>query len=181
MQIQNVNPDITIENCEPDRFDRHLEDLAHLLHACVQAGASISFIHPFEIEDARNFWQANVRPGIVAGTRNLLLIKVAGTIAGSVQLDCDTPPNQGHRAEVAKLLVHPDYRRQGLAKKLMQALEDLAKIRHRSLITLDTRTGDKAEPLYRALGYHTVGSIPGFAKDPFTDNLDPTTIMYKQL
>ncbi|OKH86451.1 GNAT family N-acetyltransferase [Thalassospira sp. TSL5-1] len=181
MQIHDVNPDITIENCQPDLFDHYLDDLAHLLHACIYAGASISFIHPFDIEAARGFWQKSVRPGVIAGTRNVLVVKVNGAIAGSVQLDCDTPPNQQHRAEVAKLLVHPDYRRQGLAKRLMGALEDLAKTRKRTLITLDTRTGDKAEPLYRALGYHTVGSIPAFAKDPFTDSLDPTTIMYKQL
>lgn len=176
-----LNPDVTIENCQPEQFDLYLNDLACLLHACVHAGASISFIDPFEIDDAKKFWQENVRPGVVAGTRNVLVAKVRGAVAGSVQLDCDTPPNQKHRAEVAKLLVHPDYRRQGLAKKLMRSLEDLAQRRKRCLITLDTRTGDKAEPLYGALGYVTVGSIPGFARDPFSETLDPTTIMYKQL
>ena len=52
----------------------------------------------------------------------------------------------------------------------------------RSLITLDTRTGDRAEPLYASLGYVTVGVIPGFSRDSHdAHRLDGTTIMYKQL
>src|SRR3546814_4925595 len=47
----------------------------------------------------------------------------------------------------------------------------------RSLITLDTRTGDKAEPLYTSIGYQTAGIIPDFCRDTVEDRLDPTTIM----
>ncbi|WP_241114278.1 GNAT family N-acetyltransferase, partial [Achromobacter insuavis] len=98
------------------------------------------------------------------------------------QLDCDTPPNQPHRAEIRKLLVHPDFRRRGIARELMQAAEAAAVTAGRSLITLDTRTGDNAEPLYTSLGYRTVGVIPGFARDARDPNrLDGTTIMYKPL
>ncbi len=104
-----------------------------------------------------------------------------GRIAGSVQLDYDTPPNQPHRAEVRKLLVHPDFRRRGIAKALMAALESRAAELGRSLLTLDTRTGDMAEPLYVSLGYQTAGIIPGYCRDPFKDHFDPTTIMYKAL
>lgn len=64
----------------------------------------------------------------------------------------------------------------------MRELELRARELGRSLMTLDTRTGDNAEPLYTALGYRTVGVIPGFARDPMGgDRLDPTTIMYKTL
>ena len=104
-----------------------------------------------------------------------------GRIVGSVQLDTDTPPNQPHRAEVRKLLVHPDFRRQGLARALMAELERHAQLLGRSLLTLDTRTGDHAEPLYVSLGYSTVGVIPGYCRDTVEDRLDSTTIMYKTL
>ncbi|PKR51867.1 GNAT family N-acetyltransferase [Thalassospira marina] len=181
MQASAISAKFTLENCTAQQFDQYLDGLAGLLHACVKAGASISFIQPFDIAAAKAFWQSKVRPGLVAGTRSVLIARVDDIVAGSVQLDSDTPPNQPHRAEVAKLLVHPDFRRQGMAKKLMMALEELARVKNRSLITLDTRTGDNAEPLYTALGYKTVGTIPGFAKDPFTDTFDATTIMYKQL
>jgi ribosomal protein S18 acetylase RimI-like enzyme len=82
---------------------------------------------------------------------------------------------------VRKLLVHPDFRRRGIGKALMTEAERLASDLGRSLITLDTRTGDKAEPLYQSLGYTVAGVIPGYCRDPFEDRLDATTIMYKVL
>ena len=63
----------------------------------------------------------------------------------------------------------------------MAELERHAGGLNRRLLTLDTRTGDAAEPLYASLGYRTVGIIPGYCRDPFADQLDPTTIMYKAL
>jgi ribosomal protein S18 acetylase RimI-like enzyme len=98
-----------------------------------------------------------------------------------VQLDFDTPPNQPHRAEVRKLLVRPDFRRQGIGRTLMAEVEKRAAELKRNLLTLDTRTGDSAEPLYASLGYRTVGIIPGYCLDPFNTKLDSTTVMYKAL
>jgi ribosomal protein S18 acetylase RimI-like enzyme len=123
-----------------------------------------------------------VRPAVLAGTRLLLVARQQDRIIGSVQLDNDTPPNQPHRAEVRKLLVHPDFRRQGVAQLLMADLEQRARQLGRPLLTLDTRTGDNAEPLYASLGYTVVGVIPGFCRDTAdATRLDATTIMYKDL
>lgn len=159
-----------------------LDAFAMLLHDCVHAGASVNFVLPFSVDDAARFWGAKALPGLTAGTRLLLVARADGRLAGTVMLDWDTPPNQPHRAEVTKLLVHPDFRRRGLAKALMLALEREATARGRSLITLDTRTGDKAEPLYASLGYQVAGVIPDYSRDPFDPaRLDPTTLMYKQL
>ena len=63
---------------------------------------------------------------------------------------------------------------------LMQALEREAVVRKRWLITLDTRTGDAAEPLYLSLGYHVAGVIPNYSRDPFEDKWDATTFLYKE-
>lgn len=163
-----------------DDLEQHIGALGALLHACVADGASVNFVLPFTQEQAETFWRNKVRPGLQSGTKTLLVARINGQIAGTVQLDYDTPPNQPHRAEVAKLLVHPGSRRLGIAKALMAALEQHASQIGRSLITLDTRTGDTAEPLYTALGYTSVGSIPGYCLDPIGDRLDATTIMYKQ-
>lgn len=160
---------------------RHVRELAALLHACVHNGASINFVLPYTPNDSEAYWRDTVLPGVRDGTRLLLVALRRGTIVGSVRLDTDTPPNQPHRAEVSKLLVHPDCRRQGIARALMAELERLARQLGRGLITLDTRTGDKAEPLYTSLGYTTVGVIPGYCRDPFEDRLDSTTVMYKVL
>jgi ribosomal protein S18 acetylase RimI-like enzyme len=159
----------------------HLHEFGDLLHACVHDGASIGFVLPFSTSDAEVFWTEKVLPRMREGGLALLAARKTGRLVGSVQLDYGTPPNQPHRAEVRKLLVHPDCRRQGLAKALMEALERHAGQLGRSLLTLDTRTGDKAEPLYASLGYRTAGVIPGYCRDPFRDCYDPTTVMYKAL
>jgi ribosomal protein S18 acetylase RimI-like enzyme len=162
-------------------MDAALPDLSTLLHACVQAGASISFVLPFSPEEAAAFWTEKVRPGVARGTRVLLVARQGGAITGTVQLDIDTPPNQPHRGDVCKLMVHPEARRQGTARALMLALEGEARRLGRTLLTLDTRTADKAEPLYASLGYQTVGIIPNFALNTARDGLHGTTIMYKAL
>lgn len=164
-----------------DAFAATLGELTALLHACVAAGASISFIQPFGLEDSETFWRHKVQPGLADGSRILFAARHEGRLAGSVQLNLDTPPNQPHRAEVNKLIVHPDCRRLGIGRSLMLALEAEARARGRSLITLDTRTGDKAEPLYTSLGYETAGIIPDYSRDVASDRLDATTIMYKRL
>ena len=161
--------------------DHHLPALGGLVHACVHAGASIGFVLPFSQADGEAFWQDRVLPGVRIGARTPLVARDGGRIAGSVLLDTGTPANQPHRAEVAKLMVHPDDRRRGIARALMTALEDLARRRGRRLLTLDTRTGDHAEPLYTSLGYRTAGIIPDYCRDTVEARLDPTTIMYKPL
>ncbi len=158
-----------------------LPELGALLQACVHDGASIGFILPFDVAASQAFWTENVLPAVTRGVRLLLVAEVEGKLAGAVQLDWDTQPNQAHRAEVRKLLVAPALRRRGIARWLMQAVEAQARALPRSLLTLDTRSGDHAEALYLSLGYVAAGSIPAYALAPAGDRLDATTILYKQL
>jgi ribosomal protein S18 acetylase RimI-like enzyme len=164
-----------------DALERELDGFAGLLHACVHSGASIGFILPHTPEDARAWWLDKVLPGVRAGGLLLLAARQDGRLVGTVQLDHDTPGNQRHRAEVRKLLVHPAARRQGLGRALMQAVEGRAAGLGRTLLTLDTRTGCEAEPLYRSLGFEQAGIIPSYCRDAHEDRLDSTTLMYKLL
>lgn len=173
---------LTIAQMTATELDETLSELAALLQAVVLDGASIGFVLPFGEEDARRFWTEKVRPDLAAKARTLFVARLDERIAGTVQLFHGTPANQPHRVDVNKLMVHPDFRRKGVAKALMLELERAATGMGRSLITLDTRTGDKAEPLYTALGYQTVGVIPNFCRDTADPaRLDPTTIMYKEI
>ncbi|MBK1670782.1 GNAT family N-acetyltransferase [Rhodovibrio sodomensis] len=166
---------------DADTGKARLADLTALLHACVEAGASVNFVNPFTRQEAEAYWRGQVLGAVASGLRDLFAVERGGRIVGSVQLDRDMPPNGRHRAAVTKLLVHPDARRQGLATALMDALEARALQQGRTLLTLDTRTGDPAARLYRARGYRAVGEIPGYCRDPFDRGLDPTTILYRQL
>jgi len=161
--------------------DEDLDMLAELLHAAVHAGASVSFVLPFSLEEARAFWREQVLPGVAAGTRRVLVARDGGRILGTVQLDLEMPPNQQHRAEVLKLLVHPEARRRGIARALMTAVETMARSAGRTLLTLDTRTGDMAEPLYLSMGFVLVGAIPRYARGPLSPDLEAASILYKEL
>jgi GNAT superfamily N-acetyltransferase len=155
--------------------------LAEILHAIVHVGAGVSFVLPYSLDDARGFWRDRVMPGVAGGTKRVLVAREHGRIVGTVQLELGMPPNQRHRAEVNKMLVHPGCQRRGIARALMVALEDVARAEGRSLLTLDTWTGSHAERLYASLGYVTLGVIPRFATGSTTSTLEPTTFMYKEL
>ena len=172
---------IEIVDVTAAQMEAQLPAFAALLHDCVEAGASINFVLPFSLAEAEGFWRRKALPGLRDGGLVVLAARQDDRIVGSVQLDHDTPPNQRHRAEVRKLLVHPDCRRRGIARLLMAEIERRAAALGRSLLTLDTRTGDMAEPLYVSLGYRIVGTIPGFCRDTLVERYDPTTIMYKPL
>ena len=117
-------------------LDHDLDMLSDILHAVVHVGAGVSFVVPFSLDDAREFWVIKVLPGVRARTRRVLLARSNARIVGTVQLDLAMPPNQRHRAEVAKLLVHPDARRRGIARALMVA----SKRSHcRKAVPADTR------------------------------------------
>ncbi|MGH2615384.1 MAG: GNAT family N-acetyltransferase, partial [Thermomicrobiales bacterium] len=123
------------------RVDRlsatELDDLADLLVACVAEGASLGFHAPVAPETARDWWAGFPRTGDA-----LLVAERNGRIVGTVQLLDAESENGAHRGEVAKLLVHPDWRRQGIARALMAALEAEARAVGKTLLMLDTREGD---------------------------------------
>lgn len=159
-----------------------LDDYADMLTRTVKAGASVGFVQPFTTEDARLYWLQRIVPAVDAGASILFEARVDDRIAGTVQLVLPSMPNQVHKGDVSKMMVHPDFRRRGIARAMLEQLFAEARIRKLSLLTLDTRTGDAAQRLYAQCGFEVAGEIPGFAIDP--DNpakLDGTTYMYKWL
>ncbi len=158
-----------------------LDDLTDILHACVHDGASVGFILPFSPSQARGYWLNRVWPDAQSGALDLFAVYDAGRVAGTVQLIPASMPNQPHRADVAKLLVHPNARRKGLARALMAALEQRAKAVGRTMLVLDTRSSDPSRILYQTLGFQIAGEIPNYCRNPFDDRLEPTTYMFKHL
>jgi GNAT superfamily N-acetyltransferase len=153
--------------------------LADILVACVDGGASVSFLAPLAPAQARAFMREAARQ-VAAGQCILLAAWSRGILAGTVQVQLGTPQNQPHRAEICKMLVHPDARRQGLAERLMLSAETAAAAAARTLLTLDTLTGAAGERLYRRLGWIEVGVVPGYSVNA-AGWLESTTLFYKQL
>jgi GNAT superfamily N-acetyltransferase len=134
---------------------------------------------PFSQEDARGAF-AVVAEEVEQGRRLVLAAFLDGAVVGTVQVVLAVPPNQPHRAEIAKLLVHRSARKRGIAQLLMEGAEAEARAEGRTLLVLDTVTGDDAERLYERLGWTRVGVIPGYALYPDGRPCD-TTVFWKAL
>src|SRR5580693_1585884 len=171
---------IIVAAIDPAALAKSVERLAQILQACVHEGASVGFVVPFERNEARAYWLNRVVAPQAAGSKLVLIATLGETIAGTAQLDLDSMPSKRHHAEVSKVLVDPRYRRAGVARALMQAIERRADKEGRWLLTLDT-AGDAAEALYRSMGYRLAGAIPNYARDTFEDSYEATRIMYKDL
>jgi ribosomal protein S18 acetylase RimI-like enzyme len=168
-----------IDRIDGDRFLQFLPQLTRLLIACVDAGAGVHFLKPVAAHDATAYWQ-QLHPRIASGGLCGFFATDDAQLLGCVFLILDTPQNGPHRCEVTKLLVHPQARRSGLGKQLMLALEAEARTQKRTLIVLDTATGESAERLYAGLGFQTSGIIPDYWLDE-NRMLQPTTVMFKRL
>ena len=140
-------------------------ELAEVLFDCVDGGASVGFVNPFSRADAAAFFDGVARD-MAEGRTILLAARVEGRIVGTVQLGIALPPNQPHRADVKKLLVHRRARNQGIAAALMTKLESVARGHGRTLLVLDTVKEGTADRLYQRLGWQRTGVIPDYALFP---------------
>jgi GNAT superfamily N-acetyltransferase len=156
-----------------------LGELADVLVDCVAGGASVSFMSPFSKADAEAFFRKCIA-GVEPGERILLAALIDGCIVGSVQILTAMPPNQPHRADVAKLLVHRKARGSGVGQRLMEEVEKYARAAGKTLLVLDTVTGEAGERLYTRLGWTRVGVIPDYALFP-DGRPCATTVFWKRV
>lgn len=159
--------------------DAALEQLADVLVDCVEGGASVSFMAPFPRAEALTFFR-KVAASVAAGDTVLLAAQLDGKIVGTVQLGLDTPPNQPHRADIKKMLVHRSARGHGIGAALMAAVEEEARRHGRWLVVLDTVPGESGHRLYLRAGWTQTGLVPDYALFP-DGRLCDTAIMWKQL
>ncbi len=156
-----------------------LDALADVLVDCVAGGASVSYMWPFSHADARAAFEGFAAE-VERGRRLILAAFAEGELAGTVQVILAVPPNQPHRGEIAKLLVHRSARGRGIARLLMERAEEEARAEGKTLLVLDAVTDGDAARLYERLGWTTVGVIPGYALFPDGRPCD-TTIFWKSL
>jgi ribosomal protein S18 acetylase RimI-like enzyme len=156
-----------------------LEMLSEILVEAVANGGSVSFMHPLAPEAAFAFWQGTLAAA-GRGERIVLGAFDGEELIGTVTLLLDLPPNQPHRAEIAKMMTRVSHRGRGVATALMRAAEHLAAERGRTLLVLDTAVEDGASRLYEALGFNLTGVIPDYALKPY-GGLTGTMIYWKRI
>ncbi len=170
---------LAIEKLTLPVSEADLRALAELLVDAVESGSAVSFVLPLTVEQAQDWWQKTISTSHSAAV--FLVVRDSKGIVGTVQLHPAWAPNQPHRAEVVKLLVHRRAQRAGLGTRLMQAIEDAGQQAGFRLLTLDAKRGGAAERLYRQLGWIHAGTIPRFAVDPDGTTPHDAVIFYKEL
>ncbi|MCX5513023.1 GNAT family N-acetyltransferase [Kaistia algarum] len=156
-----------------------LAELGALLTDAVAGGASVNFMAGFAAHEAETFWRGQI-PLIAEGRRILIVAESDGRIVGTVVVTFAPQPNQPHRADIGKMLVHSSARRRGLGRTLLAAAEAAATESGRTLLVLDTETDSAGHQLYAACGWTEVGTIPGYALTP-DGRPSGATIFYKAI
>jgi GNAT superfamily N-acetyltransferase len=169
---------LTVERLTPEGAAAAVGELAEVLAECVEAGASVSFMAPFDRVEAVAHFEA-AAADVAAGRRILLAAYDEERAVGTVQVLLAMPPNQPHRGEIAKLLVRPSARGQGVGQRLMERAEAEAASAGKTLLLLDTAS-DVAERLYERLGWTRLGVVPDFALLPDGRPCD-TTFFWKRI
>ncbi|AZM58074.1 GNAT family N-acetyltransferase [Streptomyces sp. WAC 01529] len=163
---------------DADTLLEYAHDLAGLLTDIVRGGASLGFLADLDRTAAAAWWRG-LAPAVGEGQLAVWAARDAERITGTVSLAFTDKPNGRHRAEIAKLMVHPSARGKGLARALLSAAEEAAADAGVTLLVLDTETGSPAEALYEKAGWTRAGTIPDYATDP-AGTLHPTTLFYKR-
>jgi GNAT superfamily N-acetyltransferase len=171
--------EIEIRRLDADEARAHLDGLASVLRDCVEGGASVGYLAPFSQEEARRVYGAYVEE-VEHGRRLLLAAFAERELVGTVQVVFAPHPNQPHRADIARMLVHRSARQKGIGGLLMERAEAEARAEGKTLLVLDAVTGGDAERLYERLGWSKVGVIPNYALYPDGRPCD-TTYFFKSL
>jgi GNAT superfamily N-acetyltransferase len=174
-----VNTAVEIIALQAPIAEPALDQLVDVLVDCVEGGASVNFMSPFSQDQARVFFR-KVAGSVASGDIVLLAARLDGRIVGTVQLGLDTPPNQPHRADIKKMLVHRSARGRGIGAALMAEVEQEARRRGRWLLVLDTVPGENGHRLYVRAGWTQTGLVPDYALFP-DGRLCDTAIMWKRL
>jgi GNAT superfamily N-acetyltransferase len=171
---------IAVRLLSPEEARARRAQLADLLVDSVQSGGAVNFVWPMTRAKADAWWDGALASHD-SGERLILVAESDDQMVGTVQLVLAPQENQSFRADVAKMLVLSSARRQGIGAALLTAVEEEAHRIGRTLLTLDTRTGEAGERLYARMGWQKVGEVPDYAINTDGNGLHGTTFFFKRL
>jgi ribosomal protein S18 acetylase RimI-like enzyme len=100
------------------------------------------------------------------GSGARLVAEVDGKVVGTVMLSRRAHPLYAHRAEVDDVVVHGDYQRRGIARRLIAECRARAESMGVEIFEIGVRGGTPAEEVYRRLGFIEYARLPGGIKEP---------------
>ncbi|KAI1358929.1 acyl-CoA N-acyltransferase [Xylaria arbuscula] len=168
-------------------LSKYLPSLQHLLQRCVNddpATSSIGFLAPLSDQDAMDHW-LDLQTSIT-GPRpeNMLLVATldngngdsdmhvnrngdnSAAVIATVVIARALKQTHAYKGEIRKLLVHPDFRRDGLGAAMMAEAERVAREElGLELFVLDTAMDTPARRFYLKMGRTEWGLCPDYAMD----------------
>ena len=131
---------------------------------------------PAEFNEAWN--RRQVEDALLIGNCHYILVDGDGNLAP----DQDKPiggfalSRSGFGEEELLLFaVHPDFRRKGLGRILLEELAIQARLRRAEMLFLEMRDGNSAESLYRDFGFVQIGRRPGYYRTASGSRIDALT------
>jgi acetyltransferase len=137
-------------------------ELAALWLAVTRTGGAVGFVQDAPAAELRAA-AAAVIDDVRAGRQQLFEIRTGtpGVLAGTVFLRRGVGTVFEHRADVLRLMVHPDLAGRGWGRALLTAAVEHAASSGLELLLLSTRGGTGLPALYARLGWTRVGVVPG--------------------
>ncbi|MEX1108260.1 MAG: GNAT family N-acetyltransferase [Dongiaceae bacterium] len=142
---------------------RDLDELCEAADDAIRAGGGFGWLTPPERSIMENYW----RGVLLVPDRRLFVGRLDSVIVGSAQLQRNSKNNeaQAHAARLTSHFVAPWARGHGIARALLVAVENAARLQGHATLELDVReTQEAALQIYRHYGYTEWGRHPDYAR-----------------
>lgn len=139
-----------------------LEDLCEATVAAIEDGGGFGWVKA----PARHVLEAYWNGVLLVPERSLFVARLNGTVCGSVQLVAPPRNNeaQAFAAQLTSNFLAPWSRGHGLARRMIEAVEDAARAAGFAVLNLDVRaTQEAAIGLYETMGFQRWGTHPAYA------------------
>ncbi|KAK3650035.1 hypothetical protein LTR56_006622 [Elasticomyces elasticus] len=174
---------------DPSQHQPVLHQMTQMHADCViQDGTLATFLPDvstgeMDIPKILKHWQS-LSTEVERGSRVIILQfidEAESELMGFVSLSMPFSETGPFRGGVEKLLVSPQHRKNGVARRVMGKLEEVGVEKGRTVLVLDTTIGSGAEYVYPKLGYTEIGIIPKYGIHPHTRELMDEMLFYKDL
>lgn len=162
--------DLSVEQVIEALSRPDLNDLCDATDAAIEGGGGFGWLRLPAREKLERYWQGVV----TAPTRWLFIARLDGVICGTTQVVLPPGNNeaQAHSVQLTTNFVAPWARGHGLARLLLEKVEEVCKTNGYAVINLDVReTMTRAIEIYESLGYVQFGTHPYSVK-----NVDGETV-----
>jgi ribosomal protein S18 acetylase RimI-like enzyme len=140
-----------------------LEDLCEATVAAIEDGGGFGWVKA----PARHVLEAYWSGVLLVPERTLFVARLNGTVCGAIQLVAPPKNNeaQAFAAQLTGNFLAPCSRAHGLARRMIEVVEDAARTAGFAILNLDVRaTQEAAIGLYETMGFQRWGTHPAYAR-----------------